>query len=88
MVSAYNGAGHDERPERGHGIGADGLEHAHVVFRILGLDGTSLVDLALLLIVEGGGMVGVGDAVVDMDLRLGLNSGTHGDWWVFSACSM
>jgi hypothetical protein len=58
---AYNGAGHDESPESGHGVLAESLEHAHVVLEVLGLDGILLqVGVAGLLIDVGvldGGVV-------------------------------
>lgn len=38
-----NGAGHDKGPQSSHGVGGDGLGHAHVVLSILGLDGSGLV---------------------------------------------
>lgn len=56
----------------------DGLQHSHVVFGGLCLDGTRLVE-PLLLIVNGG-TVDVSDALLGMHLRLGLDAGaTHGD---------
>jgi hypothetical protein len=75
--SAYNCAGHDEGPQGGHGIGIDGLEHAHLVLGILCLDGAGLVD-ALLLVGEGA-IVDMGDAdgALELGLCLGLDSSTH-----------
>jgi hypothetical protein len=59
---AYNGARHDECPPTGSGIGLDGLEHSHVMFDLLGIDGTRSVVVGLVadMIVErsalGGGV--------------------------------
>jgi hypothetical protein len=44
----YNGARHYECPPAGSGIGLDSLEHSHIMFDLLGIDGTRSVVVDLL----------------------------------------
>lgn len=66
-MKAYNGAGHDECPPTGSGIGLDSLEHRHVMFELLGLDGARSVVIDLLI---------VDSFALEVGLRLDL--GRHG----------
>lgn len=47
---AHNSAGHDKGPERSHGVRSNGLEHTHVVLRILCLDSILLLGICRLVL--------------------------------------
>ena len=49
---AYNGARHYERPPTGSGIGLDSLEHRHIMFDLLGIDGACSVVVHVDLLVD------------------------------------
>ncbi len=77
---AHNRCGHDESPEASHGIESDGLQHSHVVFRVLRLDGIRLVCRGRRLLVKIGGVVEVGMMRLDLGEvagRLGIADVAH-----------
>lgn len=65
---AYNGAGHDECPPTGGGIGLDRLEHRHIMFDLLGIDGARSVVVDLLVDIVDRSARGAG---LRLDLRCG-----------------
>jgi hypothetical protein len=74
---AYDSARHDERPEGCHWVCLDSLQHCHVVFHILGLDGIGLVLGSLSLFVVNCIMLDLLSMVV-----LLLEVLVHGVWWM------
>ena len=58
VSKTYNSAGHDKGPETGRGIGPDGLQHRHLMFDLLGLDGACAVIVDLLVGIVDGAAVG------------------------------
>ena len=57
-AGAYNGAGHDECPPAGSGVGPDSLQHRHVMFDLLGINGARsvVVDLHIASFDIGGAL--------------------------------
>ena len=57
---AYNSEGHDKRPEGSHRIRSNGLQHGHVVLRVLCLDCIRLVIGDVRFLVKVVGMIRFG----------------------------
>ena len=66
-AGAYDGAGHDECPPAGSGVGPDSLQHRHVMFDLLGIDGARSVVVDLFAD-SSMASFGIGDAL-RLDLR-------------------
>lgn len=64
----YNSAGHDKRPEGGHGVRSHSLQHAHPVLRVLCLHCVRLVVGDFRLLVKVVGMLLLGDGRLALDL--------------------
>jgi len=65
---AYNGEGHDKRPKGSHGVGSNGVQHAHVVLRVLCLDRIGLVIGDVGFLVQVVGMFLLGESLLGLDL--------------------
>jgi hypothetical protein len=66
--AAYNREGHDKCPEGSHRVLSNGLQHPHLVLRVLCLDCIRLVICDFGFLVKVVGMVHRGDAPGGLDL--------------------
>jgi hypothetical protein len=79
-VATHNGEGHDESPERSHGVGFDSLKDGHVVLDILCCNSSRLVFGGGSLLCKGGIFdFGEGGLLLGR-VGLGLHVVSHDDW--------
>jgi hypothetical protein len=79
-MAAHNGEGHDESPERSHGVGFDSFNDGHVVLDILCRNSSRLVFGGGSLLCKGGIFdFGEGGLLLGR-VGFGLHIGIHDGW--------